>query len=90
MGLHIVGDKGKRRCETKHLLVGADGSDASTAALGWTGRRARLLDAEVVVASIFRPDQVEMTPEHHDLAVVTHLPAMQRLPGWGAPHKFST
>jgi nucleotide-binding universal stress UspA family protein len=49
----------------KHLLVGVDGSDASAAALCWAGRLARLVGAEVVVATVFRPDQAEVTPEHH-------------------------
>jgi nucleotide-binding universal stress UspA family protein len=50
----------------KHVLVGVDGSDAAAAALGWAGRLARLVDAEVVVATAFRPDQAEVSPEHYE------------------------
>lgn len=49
----------------KRLLVGVDGSDASAAALAWAGRLARLSGAEVVVATAFRPDEAEVSPEHY-------------------------
>jgi nucleotide-binding universal stress UspA family protein len=50
----------------KHILVGVDGSDAAAAALAWAGRLGRLLDGEVVVATAFRPDQAEVSPERYE------------------------
>jgi hypothetical protein len=56
----------KKECELKHVLVGVDGSDAAAAALGWAGRLAGLVDADVVVATAFRPDQAEVSPEYYE------------------------
>jgi len=50
----------------KRILVGVDGSDSAAAALGWAGRLGRLVDGEVVVATAFRPDQAEVSPEHYE------------------------
>lgn len=50
----------------KHVLVGVDGSDASAVALAWAGRLARLAGAEVVVATIFRPHEAEVSLEHYE------------------------
>lgn len=49
----------------KRILVGVDGSDASAAALGWAGRMASLLQAEIVVANVFMPDEAEVSPDHY-------------------------
>jgi nucleotide-binding universal stress UspA family protein len=45
------------------ILVGVDGSDAAAAALGWAGRLARAIGADVVVANVFQPGQAEVSPE---------------------------
>lgn len=50
----------------KRVLVGVDGSDASAVALAWAGRLARLTGAEVVVATIFRPNEAEASPERYE------------------------
>ncbi len=50
----------------KHLLVGVDGSEAAAAALGWAGRLARRVGADVVVANVFEANQSEVSPELYD------------------------
>lgn len=45
----------------KRVLVGADGSEAAAAALGWAGRLAARIDAEVVVANVFEPAEAELS-----------------------------
>jgi nucleotide-binding universal stress UspA family protein len=50
----------------KRILVGVDGSDASAAALGWAGRVAKLVGAEILVATAFEPDQAEVSPERYE------------------------
>ena len=49
--------------ERQRLLVGFDGSDAATEALGWAGRLARRDGSEIVVARMFTPGQAEVSPE---------------------------
>jgi nucleotide-binding universal stress UspA family protein len=49
-------------CELKCILVGVDGSEAAAAALGWAGRLAQLVGAEVVVANVFESGQAEVSP----------------------------
>ncbi|HEY9558376.1 MAG TPA: universal stress protein, partial [Acidimicrobiales bacterium] len=76
----------------KRVLVGVDGSDAADAALGWGGRLAHAVGAEVVVASVFGPVQAEVSPEKYEelkdeagrrLAVEWSGP----LAGSGVPHR---
>ncbi|MGI8756041.1 MAG: universal stress protein [Acidimicrobiales bacterium] len=50
----------------KRILVGVDGSDAAAAALGWAGQLAHVVGAEVVVATVFEPDQAEVSPERYE------------------------
>jgi len=50
----------------KRILVGVDGSDAAAAALGWAGRLAHVVGAEVVVATVFEPDQAEVSPDRYE------------------------
>jgi nucleotide-binding universal stress UspA family protein len=47
----------------KRILVGVDGSEPAAAALGWAGRLAARVGAEVVVANVFEPGQSEVSPE---------------------------
>jgi len=48
------------------ILVGVDGSDAAAAALGWAGRLAQSVRAELVVANVFEPFQAEVSPERYE------------------------
>jgi nucleotide-binding universal stress UspA family protein len=67
----------------KRILVGVDGSESSTAALGWAERLAALNDAELVVANVLEPDQSELAPGTTDALQVDaerHL-----LTDWSAP-----
>lgn len=50
----------------KRILVGVDGSNATAAALGWAGLLACVVGAEVVVANVFEPDQVEISPDRYE------------------------
>jgi transaldolase len=50
----------------KRILVGVDGSAAAAAALGWAGTLARTVGADVLVATVFEPDQAEVSPERYE------------------------
>jgi len=50
----------------KRLLVGVDGSEAAAAALGWAGRLAARIDAEVIVAHVFRAEQAEVSADDYE------------------------
>jgi nucleotide-binding universal stress UspA family protein len=50
----------------KRVVVGVDGSQAGSAALGWAGRLAQRVGAEVVVAHAFEPDESELPPGRYD------------------------
>jgi nucleotide-binding universal stress UspA family protein len=50
----------------KRVLVGVDGSEAGAAALGWAGRFARVVGAEVLLATAFQPDQAEVFPDYYE------------------------
>lgn len=70
-------------CELKRILVGVDGSAAAAAALGWAGRLAQLVGAEVVVANVFEPGQAEVSPARDQELMVE---AERRLDAeWSAP-----
>jgi len=56
----------ERIYELKRILVGVDGSDTAAAALGWAGRLAHVVGAEVVVATVFQPDQAEVSPDRYE------------------------
>ena len=78
-------------CQLKRILVGVDGSDAAAAALGWAGRLAQVVGAEVVVANVFEPGQAEVSPEHYQelmLEADRRLDAewSHPLSGCAAPH----
>lgn len=45
------------------VLVGVDGSPAASTALGWAGRLAARIGAEVVVGNVFEPEQAEISPD---------------------------
>jgi nucleotide-binding universal stress UspA family protein len=57
--------RGTGRTALGRVLVGVDGSTAATAALGWAGRLALLVGAEVLVGNAFSTDQAELPPEEH-------------------------
>ncbi|MGQ0434338.1 MAG: universal stress protein [Microthrixaceae bacterium] len=65
------------------LLVGVDGSAAAAAALGWAGRLAERIDAEIVVGNVFEPAQAEVSPADFDtqIAEADHRLTTQ----WSAP-----
>jgi nucleotide-binding universal stress UspA family protein len=48
------------------MLVGVDGSPAAGAALTWAARFAARVDAEVVVANVFEPEQAEIAPDAYE------------------------
>jgi nucleotide-binding universal stress UspA family protein len=75
-------------CELKRILVGVDGSDAAAAALGWAGRLAQLVGAEVVVANVFEAGQAEVSPARYQQLM---LEAERRLDAeWSDPLRAST
>jgi nucleotide-binding universal stress UspA family protein len=45
------------------VLVGLDGSEGATVALRWACETTRILDARLVAASVFVPDQAELRPD---------------------------
>jgi nucleotide-binding universal stress UspA family protein len=68
--------------DVMRILVGVDGSDAAAAALGWAGRLAVAVGAELVVTNVFGPVQAEVSPEkYEDLKDQ----AGRRLEEWSGP-----
>ncbi|MGE0140526.1 MAG: universal stress protein [Ilumatobacteraceae bacterium] len=51
------------------MVVGVDGSPAAAAALGWAGRLAGRLGAEILVANVFEPEQAELSPDDYETFV---------------------
>lgn len=65
------------------LLVGVDGSAPAAAALGWAGRLAARVGAEVVVANVFEAGQAEVSPDDYEALMAD---ARAQLDGeWSAP-----
>lgn len=76
----------------KCILVGVDGSDAAAAALGWAGRLAHAVGAEVVVANVFESVQAEVSPGSYeglkdDAGRHLAMEWSQPLTGSGVPHR---
>jgi nucleotide-binding universal stress UspA family protein len=64
------------------ILVGVDGSQTAAAALGWAGRLAGAVGAELVVSHVFEPRQAEVSPEKYE---ELKDDAERRLDGWSEP-----
>jgi NADH:ubiquinone oxidoreductase subunit F (NADH-binding) len=54
------------RIASRTILVGVDGSLAAAAALKWAGRLGALVEAKIVVANVFEPDQAEVSPDDYE------------------------
>ncbi|MCZ7525612.1 MAG: universal stress protein [Acidimicrobiia bacterium] len=50
----------------RRILVGTDGSVPGGVAVGWAAHLARAVDAELIVASAWRPRQAEVSPGYYE------------------------
>jgi NADH:ubiquinone oxidoreductase subunit F (NADH-binding)/nucleotide-binding universal stress UspA family protein len=66
----------------RRILVGVDGSAPAAAALGWAGRLAARVGAEVVVGHVFETTQAEVPPDDYARLLTE---AEQRLVSWSLP-----